>query len=155
MNPPRRRRRFTNTVWNPRRIYPSYNDFGKPEYVDQDGREYRLATDLESPYRRHAPLKRRRQTNMTVLFVRIPKTRRKRNASTGRLPPRHQQQRQHPRWPKRRIHLFNPSTQHTASASVYSVETRNPRSAVAKIKVRYWNVSEHSVNDPSMYLNWW
>ena len=159
MNPPRYHTKPPR-AWNPRRIHPSYNDFGIPEYIDQEGREYRLATDLESPYyRRQTSLKpssQRRDKNLTVLFVRIPKTRRKRNPSSGRLPPYPRRRQRRHRWPKRKhlLKLFSPATQHTASGSVYSVETIRPRSAVAKIKIRYWNVSELSVTDPSVYLDW-
>ena len=154
MNPPRYHTKPPR-LWNPRRVHPAYNDFGVPEYIDQEGREYRLATNLESPYYRLTSSSPRRQgKNLTVLFVRIPKTRRKRNSS-GRLPPYPRRQRRH-RWPKRKqgLELFSPATQHTASGSVYSIETIRPRSAVAKIKIRYWNVSELSVTDPSKYLDW-
>ena len=146
----RRASRDVNT-FQQQKLHPNYNTFGLAEYIDRDGREYRVAQRKEV-----SNMKMYKKRHETVLFVRIPKASpvRSRNPSTGRLSPKVKTQAKGYRWPRphQRMRLFNIYTQQTASAKVVSLSLCYKRSSVARLVVKEWSVSIESMANPSTFL---
>jgi len=136
-----------------RQLHPIYGEFGRVEYVDSAGRQYRVVQEAESG--------RSGGCGLTVLFVRNPIQRRRRDPLTGRLPARQrrgvgQGYGGASRWPRSRhnLVLYDAANQRLATGRVSAVWTASSRSAVARMDVRDWRVDARPLTDPSPYMAW-
>jgi hypothetical protein len=142
----------------------SDKEFGQPRFVDAQGRQYRRATRSElrrdsrpkslttrTPGRRHRPPllapAPSASSGLTVMFARIP--RRGLSSVSGR-PLRRLN------WPRPRssLTLFDPIEQRLGTGTVHAVWYESPRSAVARVEVRGWHLSDRPLRDPRPYLEW-